>query len=94
MIVINVFIIKLQKYIQWGPIGESSSEIIYNKSISDIPAQSVNSSLQMLHTLLTNPEPIVASFMISSQSTEAAESKVDVIMEGVAKFLGKECSKY
>lgn len=43
----------------------------------------------MLHALLTNPEPIVASFIISSQSTEAGESKVDAIMEGVAKFLGK-----
>lgn len=86
-LIINIFL-NLQKYIQWGPIGESMSEIIYNKSITDIPAQSLNSSLKMLHSLLTNPEPILSSFIISAQSMEAGESKVDAIVEGVAKFLG------
>lgn len=63
---------------------------MYNKSINDVPAQSLSSSLKILHTLLTNPEPILASFIISTQSTEAGESKVDAIVEGVAKFLGKK----
>ncbi len=78
-----------QTFIQWGPIGESATEIIYNSSFAKIPPQSVNSCLRALHRLLQSPQPNVISYISSQQSVDTTESKVDAIMEGVAKFLGK-----
>lgn len=48
----------------------------------------MNSCLQTLHGLLQTTCPVVSSFVTCKQSSVISDSKVNVIVEGVAKFLG------